>query len=79
MPILPVPNKDKLDILLPLNFPEPIVLATVADPMVKERPLRSIASFEFPKVTATPPFTAAFGDEIVKSFDNCTVVSVPVI
>ena len=70
VPIVPVPNKLKLEVVLPLKVPEPeIVLANPAVPIINVLPFKSIMS-ALTNVIAAP----SKGAGTVTLFCNCTVV-----
>jgi hypothetical protein len=71
VPILPVPNKVRFEVVLPLKVPEPkIVFATAAVPTVSVFPFISKISPALLKLIAFP----AIGAETVKLLNNCTIV-----
>ena len=71
IPILPVPNKVRLEVVLPRKVPVPkIVLVTPGVPIISEFPLMSKLSNVALKLMAFPPK----GADTVKLLSNCTSV-----
>ena len=71
VPILPVPNKVRLEVVLPRKVPVPkMVLVNPGVPIISEFPLMSKLSKVALKLMAFPPK----GAETVKLLSNCTIV-----